>query len=640
MTWGNLHYQTFDGQYYPFQGNCTYVLFKETIPKYNISVHAKNYYCDPIKHLACPEFVIVYYKSYTIKLESDKNKVVRVYVNDKEKKPTYIISDIIITSTGMKVTLNISEINTEITVTDLGIEIRLPYSYFHDNTEGQCGHCDNNNTNDCRHPNGTSGNSCQDVARFWNVSKECESRPPTPSPTPIHPPENKPVCDIIKSSLFNRCHTIVPYLHYYEACKDDVYRMGNESYACASVESYAQLCGQHSICVDWRNSPDLNRLCEFKCPGHKIYKACGPKVEKTCSTSYNKMYAEKESLQTVVEGCYCPNDQYRVNMTSDMCTAYCDCIDPDGLPKKPGDKWTVDCNMYTCENAGFSLKEPVKCPPEKPCAYGYERAVKNCCPACVPKDVCVYNNTEYKVGEVRHYACETVTFRQVNGSFVTEKSSEKCTYSGQFDCKPGSEYVKKTGDCCGTCVLKNCTYVRDNTTYTMRVGEVHNYKCENVTCHKIDGYLVTEKSSEKCAYTSSRDCNPCFKYVKEEGDCCGTCKQSCCIYNAPDNTRHTLQVQEAYKYKCTTATCSRVNGSFTIVERIKKCPYFNPDNCVPSLKKKFDEDGCCEICDPKICMPHQNITRLDLKGCTSVEDAEVKSCTGSCDCVNRCVRCT
>ncbi|XP_018981714.2 intestinal mucin-like protein [Cyprinus carpio] len=173
----------------------------------------------------------------------------------------------------------------------------------------------------------------------------------------------------------------------------------------------------------------------------------------------------------------------------------------------------------------------------------------------------------------------------------------------------------------------------------MRVGEVRMHKCENVTCLEIDGSLVTEKSSEKCTYTSSSDCKPCFEYVKEEGECCGTCRQSCCIYNAPDNTKHTLQVQEAYKFKCTTGTCNKVNGSLQIVESIKTCPDFNPNDCVPGTIKD-DTDGCCKICETYKCIPEKNITRLHVNDCNSFQDEEVASCTGHCECVNRCIRCT
>ncbi|XP_056307302.1 intestinal mucin-like protein [Danio aesculapii] len=656
--------------------------------------------------------------------------------------------------------------------------------------------------------------------------------------------------------------------------------MGNESYGCASVESYAQLCSRKSICVDWRSSPELKGLCDFKCPSSKVYKACGPKVEKSCSTSYNTMYADTQCQsndcnQTLAEGCYCPDGQYRVNLTSNLCTAYCDCIGPDGSPRKPGEIWTYQCYNYTCLNAGVYVKAPVTCQTVNTCGDGYKSAVKNCCPTCVcdfeqclqkkcdvgfelalnktegsccppcvQKDVCVYNSSEYKVG-VYHFTCQTLNCRQVNGSFVaemtttqcpylssqdcgpgfeyvkqegdccgtcvqtkctymmdnttytlqvgeghsykcenvtcsiisgspvternsekctylssldcklgseyvyqegdccgtcvqrnctymidsttytlqvgevhsykcenvtcsvisgspvTERNSEKCTYLSSLDCKLGSEYVKQEGDCCGTCVQRNCTYIMDNTmytlqvgevqsykcenvtcsiisgspvternsekctylssldcklgfeyvnqegdccgtcvqrnctymmdntTYTLQVGEVHSYKCENVTCSVISGSPVTERNSEKCTYLSSVDCKPFFEYVKKEGECCGTCKQTCCFYEAPDNTTHTLKNGEAYTSKCETGTCHEVNGLFETEKKIKECPPFNLDDCEPGTIK-FDSDQCCYTCETRNCVRQRNITRLQVDDCTSVQDIEITSCTGHC----------
>lgn len=67
--WGDPHYITFDGTYYTFLENCTYVLVKQIVPRYdNFRVYIDNYYCDAKDGLSCPKSIIIFYKSAEVVL--------------------------------------------------------------------------------------------------------------------------------------------------------------------------------------------------------------------------------------------------------------------------------------------------------------------------------------------------------------------------------------------------------------------------------------------------------------------------------------------------------------------------------------------------------------------------------------------
>lgn len=67
--WGDPHYITFDGTYYTFLDNCTYVLLRQIVPVFgHFRVLVENYFCDAKDGLSCPQSIIVEYHDNRVML--------------------------------------------------------------------------------------------------------------------------------------------------------------------------------------------------------------------------------------------------------------------------------------------------------------------------------------------------------------------------------------------------------------------------------------------------------------------------------------------------------------------------------------------------------------------------------------------
>uniref|UniRef100_A0A8C4YB16 MUC5A protein n=1 Tax=Gopherus evgoodei TaxID=1825980 RepID=A0A8C4YB16_9SAUR len=594
--WGNEHYVTFDGTYYNFQGNCTYLLVKPIKPdSQSFWIHMDNYYCGTTDGAICSKSLVIFYKNSVVILTQaveHRKETNLVLFNNKKVVPNVSKNGIIITSSGLYVVVEIPEQKLYVSYGRLMFYIKLPFSIFYNNTLGQCGTCTNQKSDDAMKRNGEIADSFREMALDWRV----------PDPTNRN-------CELIPCLSLIRnltgCHSAIPPRPYYEACVVDGCSALRQKTECQSLQTYAALCGFHGICVDWRSK--TNGQCEARCSQDQIYKPCGGTERSTCFGRKTTLPLQDKD-PALVEGCHCPDGKILLNNLDGICVSVCGCIGPDGLVKQPGEKWEHDCQYCTCNEATLNIScsphscvksLPVNCtkegfvpktqprsedpccsetvcecdvkscsPIKRQCDLGFQPVVAisedGCCPifSCIPKSVCVSEGVEYKPGRV-----------------VPKNSCEDCL----------------------------CTEKQDPATQTNQI------QCTPVKC--------------------STDCRQGFRYIREEGRCCGQCVQVACVAKLPFGIV-TIEVGKIYKLledNCTLYNCTQSSGQFVLTSTIISCPVFDPSNCVPGTVATTS-DGCC-----KTCIPLSNVCKLKLKkeyithkSCKSATPVRVPSCEGSC----------
>lgn len=606
--WGDPHYVTFDGTYYGFQGNCSYWLVKEILPKYNFSVMIDNEYCGAADGLSCPQSITVFYNGMTIFItQNDINGTFtnEVLVNNKPINPAYQYNDFVVTTTGIDTVLVIGAIQAKITFSGLIFSIYLPYDLFGGNTEGQCGTCDNNRTDDCRLPDGKIDPSCPNMAHQWHTNDTHCEQPPPPPTTPAPDTCNTTLCDIIISRVFEACHSKVDYTPFVTGCKFDMCNTHINRTGCISVQAYADACAEAGVCLEWRN--ETNGLCEYTCPSPKAYKACGPLVEPTCELWYNQKFIYAVNVFTAmtnmtIEGCYCPNGTILLSSGSYECVPNCEiCRLPNGKWEKAGASWIEGCQMCTCEEDTLQVKcSHVPCPTNSPLVCDQEGQVistVDCCPACVcepkqcsgsvpscpvgytlnttmgaccPKyscvptpDVCVFNNNEYQVG-----------------ALVPMKPCEKCVCSDQIDA----------------------------------ISRLHTVECSSIPC--------------------DTNCPLGYEYQNNSGQCCGNCVQTSCIITLLNNVTQTLQPGNTWTpdgNHCVMFECVHIGNQYITIEAKTICPPFDINNCIPGTET-IAPDGCCPTCLPKnnTCDVTSTPVYVESQGCKSGQLVNITSCNGAC----------
>ncbi|XP_071344358.1 mucin-2-like [Trachinotus anak] len=612
--WGDPHYITFDGLYYSYQGNCSYILMEEITPRHKLKIYIDNVNCDPTEDVSCPRAIIISYNSQvfklinhnlvgTVQLEAQKNGV--------HLKLPYSQHDIKILDSGITLVLEIPKLKVVITFGLVGFGVNLPFEHFGKNTQGHCGTCNNNQADDCRLPGGQLVRSCAVMADYWlaeDISRpDCKMPPVLPTNRPEPPPTLTPctpdnICDLLKSSVFAECHPFVSPDHFYQGCVFDSCHVSNSAVECISLETYAAACAQAGVCLHWRNH---TTQCASDCPSNKVYKPCGPAEQPTCEDNPNE-----STMNFTTEGCFCPDGMKLFNKESGICVDKCGCLDPEGIPREFNESFEYKCQNCICEESTKTVTcKPKGCPappvvdctgpgfvlvnqtnPSDPCCFAYVcQCQSNTCPAnnmncpvgynpvvevpegkcclehtCEPKRVCVHKETEYQPG-----------------SSVPVNPCQDCTCTNEVD--PKSRLFK--------------------------------IKCELQQCQK--------------------DCKPGYKYVEEDSDeCCGKCVQTHCAFNLNGTTQLVNQGEtwSPPDNKCERYICIKMGETLTTIRSHVVCPPFQESNCQPGTIQTA-ADGCCTVCveKEKACKLLSMKTYVKYKKCRSNQEVEMPYCEGSCN---------
>ncbi|XP_073745916.1 mucin-5AC [Callorhinus ursinus] len=616
--WGDPHYITFDGTYYTFLGNCTYVLLQQIIPVYgHFRVLIDNYFCGPGNGLSCPQAIIVEYRQDRVVLTRKPVLGVmtnEIIFNEKVVRPGFQKDGVSVSQIGIKMYVTIPELGVQVMFSGLIFSVEVPFSKFANNTEGQCGTCTNDKKDECRLPGGAVAAFCSDMSGHWKVTTPHQplchepsltppAARPTPSPTAC---SSSSICQLILSKVFERCHAVIPPLTFYQGCVFDWCHKTNLSVMCSGLELYASLCASRGVCIDWRSH--TNHVCPFTCPADKVYQPCGPSKLSYCYGRDNTSRMALQDAGPITEGCFCPEDMMPFSTSSDVCVPIdCHkCLGPHGEPVEPGHTVHVDCQECTCGNSTLTLscqRQPCPLPPACP-VPGFVPV-----PAAPQADQCC---PQYNC------ACDP--------SYCPKPMA----------CPEGSRLILtyEEGACCPS---QNCSWsvCSVNGTLYQPGSVVSSSLCETCRC-EVPGRPLLDTAVISCeTQICDTHCPVGFEYREQSGRCCGGCEPQACVLNTSDNSTHLFYPGQSWSdpgNPCVTHKCAKHRDGLVVVTRKKTCP---PLSC-PADQARPSADGCCVHCPPhgsqssSTCAMFHESRVIRQRGCSSARPVPLAYCQGNC----------
>ncbi|XP_070575062.1 hemocytin-like [Ptychodera flava] len=616
--YGDPHYVTFDGSYYPFQGNCTYVAARDTSPRQDFEVLVHNEECVWAPPTTCTASVTVRYGGNEVILHRGQ----KVSANGVVYKlpPSVSVGGIHVELFGSWILyLTVPEINLIVTFDDFndGFSISVPSNKYRNKTEGLCGPCNFNPDDDLTKEDGRITDDTDDFAFSWLVPKDnqtCQAVSPPCAAQNIN--HARATChDAIYEGVFKQCNMHVDPDPFYRSCLLD---MSCKSNACDVLASYAKECSRQGVCVQWRDELSCDPPV---CPDNKIFESCHRGCTDNCDN--HDIYDTMDCDMPQVEGCFCPPGMME-NETG-HCVPSCDrCIEDSGAVHQVGEEWNDGpCIRHTCTPGGIISTTITDCPPHPQCTYPKILQTHHEEGVCCPTHECVCNMTSCPDESADSSPVCNEDQTMVNQSInecctVQECVCKLCQVEPAPSCQPFEtveQYKENPDDCCEKfkceCNVANCPV--DNLICPTNMIKQQTPESLSACCSEFE--CVCE-----CPAVQDIDCPIGYEKerVKSADECeCSEIKcvpKEVCLWN---NTL-TNQIEEIQpgtdnvqgSDPCKTCYCTEqidLGSEFYKMEcQVETCPVNSPQDCPEDSEYvNPDSDECCGNCEKRWCVDEQ-----------------------------------
>ncbi|XP_076369994.1 hemocytin-like isoform X2 [Tachypleus tridentatus] len=663
---GDPHFQTFDGWFFPFQSTGFFTLATDKTKTFVIEGTTEM--CSVDSDVTCITALSVTYKKHTVIVRKGEKVRLDGQPFSWDELPKNAGGMTVLGFPGQTTIVIIPDLSIQVRYFEMngGFSIMVPSRKFFDKVDGLCGNCNFKRDDDMKTKNGTVVSDTGEFVCSWlreGNLQECKTSFEK-LPNVTVPPA---VCNELWNEEFKSCHPLVAPELYNQACRYDISHGGDmKTSVCKALMEYARQCCQAGETVkDWIEKYG----CNVTCPEGMEYFQCHDACPETCDNTTMEM----DCHEIKVDGCFCPEGKA---LRGDQCipAAQCETCDEEG--HVPGDTWTegacqrchcsssyrVDCLQELCASPPVCYKDEtlITIPAENgTCCPRFicEPIQPTACPApvvpeCLPGQVAKLSRTKEASGVCNSYECECDSalcppVRWPDSLEVGQHSelvrSDCCskvvitcrpeTCPVAPTCAPGLELKEIEGECCPIYRCKPpedlCIYSKkhdviggeevviapeDQTISTYKPGEEwKDGLCRNCTCEGTPGQYAPQCVFEQCPSLESLpdDKDYVLTSVNVPGQCCPTVVRLFCkdgdgnVHGVDSEWQDKNDPCKSYSCELTsTGEMSKVSKSKTCQACPKTSEYIPP---TASLKQ------CCGICRPVACEEGNNLHKVGEK---------------------------